>query len=138
MDIQTLLLPIVLEHIGSASIVPFVPSVTLETMLLMGGYESMLLPALAAVLGSVIGCGANWGVGRAIAWLRARTQVLGSETFPAAERFFQTYGFALAAFYWLPLGSVLVVIAGFFRVPLWKVLLASMVGAAMHIATVVS
>jgi membrane protein YqaA with SNARE-associated domain len=112
--------------------------VTLEAMRLFGGYVLMGLPAIAAVIGSVIGCGTNWLVGWGIACLRSKTTFLGTQAFPATERFFQQYGFALAMFYWIPLGSILLVIAGFFRAPLWKVLLAATVGAMMHISTIVS
>jgi membrane protein YqaA with SNARE-associated domain len=138
MDMHALLLPIFLDHIGSASIVPFVPSVTLEAMRLFGGYVLTGLPAAAAVAGSVVGCGLNWLLGRILVWIRMKMPQLDTHSFPATERFFTRYGFALAAFYWLPLGSIILVVAGLFRAPLWKVLLAATIGAAMHIATQVS
>ncbi len=133
MSVDALLGSIFQESAGSASVVPFISSVTLEAMQRFGGYTLTGLPLFAAFGGNVAGCLFNWLVGAALYWLRTKVTFLGRDAFPAAKLFFHRYGWALCAFFWLPLGSILLVIAGFFRAPLWKVATAAAVGSALHL-----
>jgi membrane protein YqaA with SNARE-associated domain len=119
------------EHIGNASIIPFVTSVTLEAMRLFGDYD-LTLPLVASVIGSVIGCALNWGIGMGIRFVGERTRWNEKNEFKKSSHFFTHYGVALAAFYWIPLGAIILVILGFFRAPLWKILIAVTVGSFIH------
>lgn len=129
MDTQDFLLSIFAENIGSASIIPFISSITLEAMGYFGGYD-IKLAAYVALAGMVVGCVISWLVGRGLATFRDKVTFLGNNEFATATRLMQHYGFVLAGFFWWPLGAVLVLLTGFFRVPIWKVALASLAGAA--------
>lgn len=129
MDTQGFLLSIFTENVGSASIIPFISSITLEAMVYFGGYDTRLA-AYAALAGMVVGCAISWLVGRGLAAFRDKVSFLGNDEFAMATRLMQRYGFVLAGFFWWPLGAVLVFITGFFRVPIWKIALASLVGGA--------
>jgi membrane protein YqaA with SNARE-associated domain len=131
-DTLLLLNAIFEEHVCSASFVPFISSITLDAMKLFGGYD-LQLPVLVALIGSLGGCFLNWILGLGIAVLRARVTFLGTDTFPKVQAFFDRYGFLIAAFYWAPLGAILVIVTGFFRVPLWKTLMAVAVGGGYHL-----
>jgi membrane protein YqaA with SNARE-associated domain len=133
MNTDALLGSILMESIGSSSVVPFVSSVTLEAMKLFGGYALMGMPTLAAFSGIVIGCALNWLLGAALFWIRTKVTFLGNDAFIGAEAFFRRYGWMLCAFYWLPLGSIIVLVTGFFRAPLWKTVVAASIGAALHL-----
>ncbi len=128
MDQSAFTSDLLIEHIGSASVVPFVSSLTLEAMELFGGYD-LQAAAKIALVGVVIGCLLNWLLGYAIARLRDKVTFLGKEDFAEMQGLFRKYGFMLAALHFLPLGSILVVITGFFRAPLWKVGIAVLIGA---------
>ncbi len=127
MQVDEFLLPIFVENIGSASAVPFLSSLTLEAMQHFGGYD-MSFAALIALGGLVIGCMVSWLIGWSIAKLRDKVSFLGTDKFPEVVRFFNRYGFLLAALFWMPLGAAIVVITGFFRAPLWKITLAAAFG----------
>ena len=127
------LLPFIFqEHVGSASIVPFFSSITLEAMQLFGGY-ALQKPAYVALAGILTGCLLNWIFGFMLGEVSKLASFMQKATFPKAEQFFRDYGFLITAFYWLPLGTVLLVIAGFFRAPWWKVLIAVAVGGAFQL-----
>lgn len=128
MESSQFLWPVFAEHVGSASVVPFVPSITLEAMALFGGYNLPMF-ALVALAGLVGGCLLNWLLGRGFALLRARVRFLGRDTYPKAQRFMQHYGVWACALFWLPFGALLPLAAGFLSAAPWKVALSVALGA---------
>lgn len=123
---------IFLEHLGHASIIPFISDITLQAMQLFGGYE-IQTSALVALAGLLIGCALNWLIGQLLLLVRSRVTFLGAGSFTAAEQFFHRYGWMACALFFMPLGVLIPVIAGFLRTPFWKVMLASAVGALFEL-----
>lgn len=105
-----------------ALFVPGMRELTIPAMMLFGGYD-MLLPLLAAMAGAGLGALPVWGLGR----LLERVRYLKEEALPEARyqrisRFVRQYGWvALPLYGLLPMGTLLLLIAGFFRMPWWMV-----------------
>ncbi len=123
---------IFLENVGSASLFPFISSLTLEAMALFGGYD-LMLASMVAMAGLLAGSIANWLIGFGLAALRDRFGLSNNIDFTKAERFMCSFGFIIAALFWMPVGSLFVLACGFLRVPLWKVLLAVLAGGLYHL-----
>lgn len=129
---EGLYLDILMEHAASASIVPFMPTITLEAMALFGGYH-LTVPALVALTGLILGCCVNWLIGRGVAMARHRLPLLQHEHYDNACHWASRFGFILAAFHPMMLGSLLPLAAGILRVPFWKLLIAVTVGGAVSL-----
>jgi membrane protein YqaA with SNARE-associated domain len=132
MDTQDFFLQIFMEHVGSASIFPFLSSLTLEVMKLFGGYD-VQSAAYVGIAGLITGSFLNWIIGYLLSLVREKVTFLGKDDFEKPSRFFNRYGFVLAGFFWLPLGSILVLVMGFFRVSLLKIIPVVVLGALWHL-----
>jgi membrane protein YqaA with SNARE-associated domain len=127
MDASPFIFDVFTQAISTAFIVPFNSNITLQAMKEFGGY-ALQEPAYVAVLGMVIGCLISWALGYSLSILRSKVAFLGGERFATANSFMHKYGYVLVALFWLPLGTLAVLVSGFFRVPAWKVILLSMIG----------
>jgi membrane protein YqaA with SNARE-associated domain len=127
---SSLYLDIMLEHIGGASALPFISSLTLEAMQLFGGYH-LTIPALMALIGMVIGGTLNWAVGRGLGLFDHVIPAFQNDTYPKICRWMGRYGFVLAALNPAPLGELVLLACGVLRTPLWKTLLALTAGSAV-------
>lgn len=118
-----------------AVFVPGMRELTIPAMMLFGGYD-MLLPTLAAMAGAGLGALPVWGIGR----LLERVRYLKAEALPEARyqlirRAVRRFGWlALPFFGLLPMGSLLLLIAGFFRMPWWMVCAGAATGRALVFA----
>ncbi|MBY0354418.1 MAG: hypothetical protein K2Q12_01660 [Rickettsiales bacterium] len=121
----------ILTEAATAVCVPGLREVTLPAMHAFGGY-ALEMPYAIAMLGAAIGSLPVWGLGMAMTRLRQ----LNPSSFPEHHyQFLRTqvrrYGWLLLPFYAiLPLGGILPLLAGFFRMPLHHVLLCMALGRA--------
>jgi membrane protein YqaA with SNARE-associated domain len=135
MDASNFFVSIFLEHVASATIVPFISSITLEAMRLFGGYD-LVVPALVGVMGMVCGCITTWllGYGLSAAHGRVAKSPVGSD---ALRMFMHRYGWIAAGFFWLPLASILLLALGFFRVSLVRVSIMVLLGGLFHMKNII-
>ncbi len=128
METSQFLVEILRQAIGSAFIVPFSPNITLQAMKEFGGY-ALEQPVYVAACGMVIACLLNWLIGFGVAKLRNNVNFLGKNSYENAHNFMHKYGYLLIALFWIPLGPLILVASGFFRVPIWKVIVLSIIGS---------
>jgi membrane protein YqaA with SNARE-associated domain len=120
---------ILLESAWTASVIPFSHQPTFFALLAFG--QPMTAPLIAAILGATLGQGLNYALGRALLNLREQGALHVPE--PAYQRIcrhFSLYGFLVLLCAWWNLFGLLTLLAGFFRVPLWKALPALVIGYA--------
>lgn len=112
--------------------VPGKGELTLLAMKFFGGY-ALLLPLLVAMSGAAIGGGVVCGLGRLLERMRRlRPETLSDAFYARLSGYARRYGWAILPFYGLiPLGGLLPIMAGFFRLPWWLVLLCVGVGRGL-------
>lgn len=125
-------LTIIYESFAQTFFLPLGVNVTFEAMYWFG--KAGVAEAVFMAVGAVIGCMANWGFGLALAELRKkRERFFPRERYVRLQHFAVRYGVWLVALYWIPLGTLLVVTAGFFLVRWWHVLALAVLGSALDI-----
>ena len=131
------LLPAVLEGFGSGLALPLSGEPLFFALQAFGAPAGELWPvALAATLGFTLAQGMNWGVGRVLLRLRARHAArfyVGDAEYALARRVF-FFLLPLLLFAWYSLGGILVVAAGFLRMPLVLTLALAAAGKAGYFA----
>lgn len=125
------LFAIFVENAGDAFVLPLLTSLTWEAMLAFGAY-AMALPTLAALAGALPAALADWGIGRLLARLREkRPEALSGAHYALAQRYARfPLLFLLPMALILPLGPIILVVAGFFRVPAKKAAFLALLGYA--------
>lgn len=134
MDASLFTIEIFRQAIGSAFVLPFTSNITLQAMKEFGGYV-LHQPAYIAALGMVIACLLNWVIGYGVRLLRNNVGFLGKNPYDKAAQFMHKYGYLFIALFWLPLGPLILVVNGFFRVPVWKVIVLSVIGSFYTLRT---
>ena len=127
------LLDILLEGINHGFLIALVPRVTVGAMYYFGGY-AMANPVVWGSLGATLGCLLTFAVGwllAAIPWIQNR-RVRKATTFEKVQRWATRLLLPLSLFWWVPLGSLAVLLAGFYRLPAWSVALACAGGSAWY------
>lgn len=94
--------------------------------LVFGGYQPFLLVA-AALLGALPAVMVNWGAGRLLAPRFDRRFLLYAQAPSVKQRMAFILPYLLLAC-WLPFMGLAVLVAGLFRLPLWRVLCFSGAG----------
>jgi membrane protein YqaA with SNARE-associated domain len=131
MNASDFFLTIFIEHLASATIVPFISSITLEAMALFGNYD-LVMPSVCGIAGLVVGCLLNWLLGYGMQAVHMR--VMPSSTPSAAlASWMVRYGWLAAGLFWLPLASVFLVVLGFFHVSLLRVGIMVLMGSLFHV-----
>lgn len=124
------LLTILIESFARAFALPLGQGMTFEAMYWFG--QAGAAQAVAYGLGAFSGCAANAVLGRGLELLRRRTpKGLSAEQYDRVGRYFRRYGIWLLLVYWMPLGALPVIVAGFFRVPWPQMLALSALGVAL-------
>lgn len=98
-------------------LVPLDAQLVLPAMKLFGGYD-MLLPNLITGTGILLAIASSFVVGMGLARLREQhfPHVLGNERYSRISRWTSRYGWPLLLLVWLPLGTPVPAVLGFF----WK------------------
>lgn len=117
------------ESIWAASIVPFSSHATFFAMKSFGGFNLPMAAALA-IAGAILGQCFNWLVGRAMA--NYKKSVSHQAWYGRVSVLFTQYGVFLLVFCWIPLGNLLVVLAGLLNARLRIVLPLVAVGELYH------
>ncbi len=129
---MTFYFQILLESLHHASIVPFGSEPTFYAMRAFGNHN-MIAPTLLAVIGATLGHIVNWYVGRTLIFFEHKGKLkVSPHWYERTRNFFDKYGIFLLLLSWMPLCNLLVVMAGFLKLPLKKVLLFVIVGLAAH------
>jgi membrane protein YqaA with SNARE-associated domain len=115
-----------------ASIIPFGNDLTFYAMKSFGTYPmgvSVVLTIIGALLGHVF----NWYVGRSLIFYEYKGKLrISPERYERIRKFFDSYGIYLLLFSWAPLCNLLPVVAGFFKLPLKKILPFVAAGLVWH------
>lgn len=129
---MTFSLQLFLEAIHRASIVPFGNDLTFYAMKYFATYD-MAAPVILSVIGASLGHVFNWYVGRTLAYFEYKGKFrISPHYYERIRGFFDKYGVYLLFFCWLPLCNLLVVAAGFLKLPLKKVMPFVVAGLAAH------
>ncbi len=122
------------ENLGQSVVVPAGHSITYEAMVWFGGYD-LTVPVILAIAGAVIGCFLNWGLGYILGSIRElNNRFLSDDKHKHLSGLARKYGIFLLPFFWIPLGGLLVVGAGFFGVRWWIMLPMVLIGSAAYYA----
>ena len=118
---------ILYEQWAETFFLPLGHSVTYEAMRHWGGYD-MIAASLAALTGALLACMMNRGFGQLLSLIRTQNKhFFPDERYERYGRFMQRYGIWALPFFWLPLGSLPVIAAGFFKIDLrWVMLLCTL------------
>jgi membrane protein YqaA with SNARE-associated domain len=107
---------IFIEHFQRVLLVPSNKDITLSTLRYMQPDELFIVPILVAC--AAIACGGmlNWMIGYFFSNYRGAFHGMSEDDYTLFSRLMNKYGVALVVVWWLPVGTVLPFIAGFFRV----------------------
>lgn len=123
---------IFLENLSQTMVLPVGQSTIFEAMYWFG--QEMTGAAVMVVLASTLGCVFNWIFGQVLAFIRLQNKAfLPDERYNRIGSIARRYGMFLLPFYWIPLGGVLVVAAGFFGLRWWQVALMTALGALLRL-----
>lgn len=124
-----------LEGLGNGLLFPLSGEPLFFAMKEFGAGRDELMPvALAVTLGFTLAQVVNWALGAALIRLRRQHKArfhISDANFTLAVKIYWLF-MPLLFFAWYSLGSMLVVIAGFLRKPLWLVLLVTAVGKVAY------
>jgi membrane protein YqaA with SNARE-associated domain len=121
-----------LEALHTAAIVPMGHEPTLYAMQAFGTYD-MKAPFVLAFIGAVLGHVFNWYVGRSLLFFEAKGKFrLGPQRYERARAKFEKYGVFALLLCWVPLFNLFVAAAGFFKLPLKKIMPFIVLGLALH------
>ena len=122
----------IFSEASRAVFIPGIRELTFPAMQLFGGYD-VALPLAVAMLAAGIGALPVWLLGRVMGKLRTlRPESLPEEKFQLISAKARQFGWlALPLYALLPMGSLLILIAGFFRMPVWMVAVAVAAGRAL-------
>ncbi len=130
---SSVLTDIFLENFEQALVFPIGESLTFEALYWFG--KAGVVESAAMIIGMALGAMATWGIGCLLALLRKqRPQFFPQQRFDAMSTYVRRYGWLVLPFYWLPLGGLLMVVAGFFGLRWWWVLVLTLLGAALRLA----
>jgi membrane protein YqaA with SNARE-associated domain len=125
-------LQLFLEAAHQASIIPFGRDLTFYAMKAFGIYP-MGVPVALSILGAIFGHIFNWYVGRSLIFFEAKGKFhVNPVNYEKLRKNFCKYGVFFLVLSWLPFLNLLTVAAGFFKLPLKKVLPFVVVGLAWH------
>ena len=111
-------LNVFIEAMWTASIFPMSYDATFDAMRLFGGFK-MPKAAAIAIIGATIGQLCNWTLGRTLFTIRHKAHFNISErVYAKTAHIFNTYLVFLLLFSWLPIGNILLCVAGFTKAPL--------------------
>lgn len=130
---SSVLADIVLENFLQVMVFPLGSSLTFEALYWFG--KAGVVEGIMVILGMSLGAMVSWGLGQVLALLRKqRPQFFPQKRFDSIGVYVRRYGVFLLPFYWLPLGGLVLVVAGFFGLRWWLVLLLAVLGAALRLA----
>lgn len=120
------------EAIHKASVVPFGSDITFYVMRAFGTFD-MAVPVILTVIGASLGHVVNWYAGRTLAYFEYKGKFrINPNRYERARALFDKYGMVFWILCWLPFFNLLVVLGGFFKLPLKKVMPFVLVGLAVH------
>ncbi len=123
---------ILLEHFGQAMFLPVGSSVTYDAMYWMGQGD-MQYATVFAMIGAALGCTVNWMFGQILAFIRLQNnRFFSDERYGKISTYVRRFGIVLLPFYWVPMGGLLIVAAGFFGVRWWIMLPLVIAGGIIH------
>lgn len=120
---------IFLEAAHQASILPLASEAAIYAVKSFGE-GSMAAPVAAAILGAMAGHCFNWWLGRAV--MKLPSSPKHHRYYETIAHYFNRYGFILLALAFVPLGNMLVLIAGMLGTPLKKALPMIALGLCYH------
>lgn len=123
---------ILVENFLQVMVFPLGESLTFEALYWFG--KAGVAESAMLILGMSLGAMVSWGVGKVLALLRnRRPQFFPQKRFDTIGVYVRRYGVLVLPFYWLPLGALALVVAGFFGLRWWLVWLLAMAGGILKI-----
>ena len=117
---NSIYLDIFIEHLKSIFLIPIGKDVTLSTMRFLQPEGQFAVEHLVAIAAILLGASLNWWLGSFFSRYRTAFHGISENDYMFFSNIVQKYGFWLVALWWLPVGTVLPFITGFFRVK-WKI-----------------
>ncbi len=129
-------LDIFFEHLQEAFLLPVGQDITLHAMRLFGGYDMMDAVAYAT-LGSLIALMVGYIIGLILKKYRYIFKAgLAEDKYQLASGYAQKFGWLLLPLWFVPFGTLLPLLAGFFGLRWWIVLVMILLGAIFHFSIV--
>ncbi len=124
---------IFLEHLRTIFLIPIGKDLTLSTMRFMQPDELFIVPHFVALCAILTGATLNWWLGSFFSRYRAAFHGISEDDYQFFRGLMQKYGMWLVVLWWLPVGTVLPFIAGFFGVRWWKVMILLVAGYGLQL-----
>ncbi|MCB2081492.1 MAG: VTT domain-containing protein [Hyphomicrobiales bacterium] len=125
------------DSVAAAAILPFTDEFALKVLLAFGAYNTQQL-VTAAMLGSLLGAGINWVLGRVLFSLLTRDPTVmqgkAEQHMRIVARYINTVGaLVIVVCGWITyVGPAMTVLAGMFRMKWWVLLLAYAITKAVY------
>lgn len=120
------------EAFWLAGVMPMKSELVIYLMKGFGGYN-LYLAAGIATFGILCGAALNWWAGSALSLLRQKRWVkLKPETYDLWSQRLSHIGILLVLFAWTPVGQVILLTMGFFKVPFSRVMAMATFGTILH------
>ena len=114
----------------AATPLPVQSEIVLLALHALGQWPLWLLVTVAT-FGNVLGALVTYGIGRGIGGKRAAGWIrLSPERLARAEQWFSRWGIWAVMFAWLPMGEVIIFLAGSMRLPVWQFIVISVISRA--------